>query len=136
MTANSKTETPATCAASWSWFVDISLIRRHGVDPAVAEMLSDMEKKQRIARFPKAQQDKARKDAVRHNVGLDLPPELHNALRRIAEKEHISVSGLVTFYMYRGVVDHEAGNVELSPYKRLSRCTRFEHVLYFSKMEK
>jgi hypothetical protein len=55
--------------------------------------------------------------AVRHKVVLDLPPELHNALRRIAEKEHISFSGLVTFYLYRGVVEHEAWNVELSPYK-------------------
>ncbi len=116
--------------------MDKSLNRRNVVDPAVAEMLSDMERKQRIASLPKAQQEKARKNAARHKVGLDLPPELHEALRRIAEKEHISVSGLVTFYLYRGVVDHGAGNVELSPYKRLSRCARFEYVLDFSKIEK
>jgi hypothetical protein len=85
--------------------MDKRLQRRAVVDPAVADMLSDMERKRRITSLPKAKQEKARKDAARHKAGLDLPPELHEALRRIAEKEHISVSGLVTFYLYRGVVD-------------------------------
>jgi hypothetical protein len=113
-----------------------NLSRRNVVDPAVADMLKDMERKKRIASLPKPQQEKARKDAARHKVGLDLPPELHEALRRIADKEHISISGLVTFYLYRGVIEQEAGNVELSPYKRLSRCARFEYVLDFKKFEK
>lgn len=116
--------------------MDKRLQRRPAVDPAVADMLSDMERKRRIASLPKSRQEKARKDAARHKVGMDLPPELHDALRRIAEKEHISVSGLVTFCLYRGVVDYEAGKVDLSPYKRLSRCARFEYVLDLSKMEK
>jgi len=116
--------------------VDINLNRQNVVDPAVADMLKDMEKKKRIASLPKNQQEKARKDAARHKVALDLPPELHLTLRRIAEKEHISVSGLVTFYLYRGVIAYDAGKIELSPYKRLSRCARFEYVLDLSKMEK
>jgi hypothetical protein len=110
--------------------------RRAVVDPAVADMLSDMERKRRIASLPKAKQEKARKDAARHKAGLDLPLELHEALRRIAEKEHISVSGLVTFYLHRGVVDYEAGRIDLSPYKRPSRSPRFEYILDFTKTEK
>ena len=110
--------------------------RRNVLDPAVADMLSDMERKKRITNLPKSKQGKARKDAARHKVGLDLPPELHEALRRIADREHISISGLVTFYLYRGVVEHDAGHVELSPYKRLSRCARFEYVLDLTKLEK
>jgi hypothetical protein len=116
--------------------VDKSLDRQTVVDPAVADMLSDMEKKRRISSLPKSKQEKARKDASRHKVGLDLPPELHESLRTIAEREHISISGLVTFYLYRGLVDHEAGKVELSPYKRLSRCARFEYVLDLTKLVK
>ena len=110
--------------------------RRSVVDPAVADILSEMERKQRIAGLPKSKQGRARKDAARHKVGLDLPPELHDALRRIAEKEHISVSGLATFYLHRGVADYEAGRIDLSPYKRLSRSPRFEYILDFTKMEK
>jgi hypothetical protein len=106
--------------------MDESLNRQHVVHPAMAEMRSYMEKKQRIARLLKVHKDKAYKNAVRHNVGLDIPRELHNALLRIAEKEHISVSGLIIFYLYRGVVDHGAWNAELSPYKH-------SHVLAYSR---
>ena len=113
-----------------------NLNRRTVVDPAVADMLSDMERKKRISSLPKSKQEKARKDAARHKVGLDLPPVLHESLRQIAEHEHISISGLVTYYLYRGVMDYESGKVELSPYKQISRCARFEYVLDFTKMEK
>jgi len=113
-----------------------NLNRRTVVDPAVADMLSDMERKKRISSLPKSRQEKARKDASRHKVGLDLPPVLHESLRQIAEGEHISVSGLVTYYLYRGVLDYEFGKVDLSPYKQISRCARFEYVLDFTKMEK
>ena len=110
--------------------------RRPVIDPAVADMLSDMERKKRISSLPKSRQGKARKDAKRHKVGLDLPPALHESLRQIAEREHISVSALATFYLYRGVADHEAGEVDLSPFKRISRCARFEYILDLAKMEK
>ena len=113
-----------------------NLNRRNVVDPAVADMLSEMEKKRRIASLPKIKQEKARKDAARHKVGLDVPPVLHEALREIAESEHISISGLVTYYLYRGVMDYRSGKVELSPYKRFSRCARFEYVLDLTKLEK
>jgi len=116
--------------------VSKTLNRRNLVDPAVAEIISDMERKQRIAGLPKTRQAKARRDAKRHKVGLDLPPALHEALREIAEQEHISISGLVTFYLYRGVVEHRAGHVELSPYKRVSRCARFEYVIDLDKVIK
>lgn len=116
--------------------MDKRLQRRTIVDPAVADMLSDMERKKRIASLPKSKQEKARKDSTRHKVGLDLPPVLHEALREIAAREQISISGLVTYYLYRGVKDYETGQVELSPYKRISRCARFEYVLDFTKLEK
>ena len=116
--------------------MDKSLNRRTVVDPAVADMLSDMEKKSRIASLPKPKRAKARKDASRHRVGLDLPPELHESLRDISEREHISISGLVAFYVYHGVADHEAGRIELIQLKRPSRCARFEYVLDLTKLRK
>jgi hypothetical protein len=65
------------------------------VDPAVADMLTDMERKKRIANLPKPKQSKARKDAARHKVGLDLPPALHESLRQIADRERISISSIL-----------------------------------------
>jgi len=116
--------------------MDKKLERRSVVDPAVADMLADMEKKRRIASLPKSKQEKARKDSVRHKAGMDLPIELHERLRAIAEKEHISVSGLAVFFLYRGTLEYEASRVDLSPYKRISRSPRFEYILDSTKMEK
>lgn len=110
--------------------------RRPVIDPAVADMLSEMEQKKRISHLPKSKQGKARKNAKRHKVGLDLPPALHQSLRQIAEGERISVSGLVTFYLYRGVNDYKAGKVEISSFKRISRSPRFEYILDLAEMEK
>jgi hypothetical protein len=112
-----------------------TLNRRNVVDPAVADMLTDLEHKKRITNLPKSKQVKARKEAARHKVGLDLPPKLHESLSKIAERESISVSGLVAFYLYQGVAEYNNGNVELSHYKRLSRCARFEYVLDLTKLE-
>ncbi len=109
--------------------------RRPAVDPAVADMLADMERKKRIAQLPKPLQAKARKDASRHKVGLDLPPSLHERLRAIAEKEQISVSSLVAFYLYQCPADYETTKADLGAYKRISRCARFEYVLDLSKLE-
>ncbi len=111
------------------------LKRRRVVDPAVADILSDLERRKKLASLPKNLQAKARKDAARHKVGLDLPPRLHDALREIAEDEHISVSSLVTFYVWKGVEEHRAGRADLSPYKRISRCARFEYVIDLGKLE-
>lgn len=72
-----------------------TLQRRTVVDPAVADMLTDMERKKRIANLPKSKQSKARKDVARHKVGLDLPPALHESLRQIADREHISISSIL-----------------------------------------
>jgi hypothetical protein len=115
--------------------MDKSHQRRSVVDPAVADMLSEMERKQRIAGLPKSKQGKARKDAARHKVGVDLPPILHESLRLIAEREHVSISGLVAFFVWQGILDYKAGRLDLSPCKRLSRCPRFEYILDFSKLD-
>jgi hypothetical protein len=105
------------------------LKRRNVVDPAVAEILSDMDRKKRFASLPKARREKARKDASRHKVGLDLPPELHEALRQVAEKEQISISGLVAFFAHLGLESYRSGEIDLFPFKRVSRSARFEFVL-------
>jgi hypothetical protein len=110
--------------------------RRPVIDPAVADMLSEMERKKRISHMPRSEQGKARKNAQRYKVGLDLPPALHEALRQAAEKEHISVSALAAFFLYRGMTDYEAGRVDLSPFKQASRCARFDYILNLTKLEK
>lgn len=105
------------------------LIRRSAIDPAVADILEGAKKKKRIAAMPKSQRAKARKEAARHKVGLDLPSELHDLLRFIAAEEQVSISSLVAFLTQRGIKEYQAGNIDLFPHKRISRCARFEYIL-------
>jgi hypothetical protein len=109
--------------------VNSALTRRNAIDPAVADILAGAEKKKRIASMPKAERAKARKDAARHKVGLDLPPELHELLRFVAAEEQVSISSLVAFLTQRGIKEYQAGNIDLFPHKRISRSARFEYVL-------
>jgi hypothetical protein len=114
---------------------DKNLNRRTAIDPAVADILAGAERKKRLASMPQSERAKARKDAARHKVGLDLPPELHETLREIAAKEQISISSLVAFFSQRGIKDYNAGKIDLFPYKRISRCARFEYVLTIDKID-
>ncbi len=111
------------------------LKRQQSVDPAVADLISDMDRKKRLSSLPKSVQKKARRDAARHKVGLDFPPELHGELRQVADKEKISISSLTAFFAKRGLEEYQAGNMNLYPYKRISRCARFEYILSLEKVD-
>ena len=65
--------------------------------------------------MPKSERAKARKEAARHKVGLDLPPDLHETLRQIAGKEKVSISSLVAFLTQRGIEEYKAGKIDLFP---------------------
>jgi hypothetical protein len=111
-----------------------NLNRQQAVDPAVADLLSDMDRKKRLSNLPRAMQKKARKDAARHKVGLDFPPALHEELRQVADKEKISISSLTAFFAKRGLDEYKAGQIDLVPYMRISRSARFEFVLALEKV--
>jgi len=111
-----------------------NLIRQQAVDPAVADLLSDMDRKKRLSSLPRAMQKKARKEAARHKVGLDFPSGLHEELRQVADKEKISVSSLTAFFAKRGLDQYKAGQIDLVPYMRISRSARFEFVLSLEKI--
>lgn len=109
--------------------------RRQAVDPAVADLLSDMDRKKRLSSLPRALQRKARKDSARHKVGLDFPPALHDELRQLADKEKISISSLAAFFVKRGLDEYNAGGIDLRPYLRISRCARFEFILELDEID-
>jgi len=112
-----------------------NLKRQPAVDPVVADLLSEMDRKKRLSKLPRSLQKKARREAARHKVGLDLPPDLHAALKEVAEGEGISVSSLVAFFAKRGLDQYRAGQIDLEPYLRISRCARFEYVLCLEKVK-
>lgn len=109
--------------------------RRNAIDPVVADLLNLAERKKKLASLPRAERNRARKDAARHKVGLDLSPDLHHRLREIAQQEQVSISSLVALFCEMGLQAYHAGQIPLDEYKRLSRCARFEYVLVSEKIK-
>jgi len=109
--------------------------RRKTIDPAVADILSDLEHNQHLARLPRSKRRKAKQDAQRYKITLDFPPALHAEVQRIAQDEGVSVSGLVAFFTHRVVETYNRGEINLHPYKRISRSARFEYILEIGENE-
>ena len=103
--------------------------RKQTIDPAVADILSDLEHNQHLARLPRSKRRKAKQDAQRYKITLDFLPALHAEVQRIAEDEGVSVSGLIAFFTHRVVEAYNRGEINLHPHKRISRSARFENVL-------
>ena len=103
--------------------------RKQTIDPAVADILSELEQTQHLARLPRLRRRKAKQDAQRYKITLDFPPALHAEIQRIADDEGVSVSGLIAFFTHRVVETYNRGEINLHPYKRISRSARFEYIL-------
>ena len=104
-------------------------VRRNTLDPAVADILTGLERKERIANLPRSRQDKARRDARRYKITLDFNEGLHKQLKAIADKEGVSISGLVAYFAQEGVKAYRAGRIDFRTHKRVSRCARFDFVI-------
>lgn len=99
--------------------------RRDAVDPVVADLLGEAERRERIRRKPKDEQKKARRDARRNRVTYDVPPEVEDAISALAEREGLSKSGAATLLLAEGVRKYEAGELDLEGHKSPAR-----HPLY------
>jgi hypothetical protein len=111
--------------------------RRAAIDPAVAEILSDMDDKQAVRALPvRARQRKTRERAkakARNRVMLDLPQVLIARIKTIASdpKNRIPESQIAALLLWQGLHDLDAGLLTLSPYKRPSRSPRYDWNLIF-----
>jgi hypothetical protein len=59
-------------------------------------------------------------------VTYDLPPELRQRVKALAEEQRLPASQLVTLALLRLLADHQAGRLVLSRYKRPSRSPRYD----------
>lgn len=106
------------------------------LDPAVASLLRDAERKQKIRRLPRNEQKKARLDAARERTIYEVPAELKNAIEEIAGEEGLSPSSVVILLLSDGVRRYRAGQVSFHGLKRPSRSPRYEWVLNADAAEK
>jgi len=106
--------------------------RRPTIDPAVADILGNLDKKQADARLPKADRKakaKERKkatDRLPGRVNFDLPPDLKKQIFDFAEKERIPASQIAAFLLADGLRRLKAGELSFNQSKRPSESPRYD----------
>lgn len=109
------------------------------LDPAVAELLAGMEKRQTEAQLPRKERERLLKSRLKiqarreQRVTYDLPPQLREYIRTLAEEQHLPASQLVTLALIRFLQEYKNGNIDLGEYKQPSRSPRYDWNLVFTR---
>jgi len=109
------------------------------LDPAVADLLAGMEKRQAESQLPRKQRERLVKARLKiqarreQRATYDLPPVIREQIRLLAEEQRIPASQLVTLALIRFLRDYVAGQIDLGQYKQPSRSPRYDWNLIFNK---
>ncbi len=115
------------------------LERRQILDPAVADLLQGMEKKQAESQLPRKQREKLARERAKiqsrreQRATYDLPPALRERIRQMAEAERLPASQLVTLALARFLQAFDSGQIDLSIYKQPSASPRYDWNLVFTE---
>lgn len=99
------------------------------IDPAVASILGEAEQKQRVRRLPRSEQERARRQARRPRVMLDISPAVQDGIARIAQVEGLSISAVATLLLADAIRRYDGGKMDFRATKRMSRSPRYEWAL-------
>lgn len=108
------------------------LERRPILDPAVADLLSGLEQKQAETKLPRREREKKVRERAKiqarreQRVTYDLPPHIRQSVKKLAEKEGVPASQLVTLALLRLLQELAQQQVDLSQYKQPSRSPRYD----------
>jgi hypothetical protein len=112
-----------------------ALERRETIDPAVADLLSHMERKAEERTLSVSERKRKVKERTkaqaRNRVMLDLPQEIEACIKAIAVEERCPTSQVAAILIWHGLGDLERGLFELSQFKRPSRSPRYDWNLVF-----
>ncbi|MBI9046940.1 MAG: hypothetical protein JEZ06_20810 [Anaerolineaceae bacterium] len=112
-------------------------VRRNILDPAVADLLSNMEQKQADSQLPRKERIKKSKENAKikarreQRATFDLPPILRQWIMNLAADEKVPASQLVTLALLRFYAELEAKEIDLGIYKDPSRSPRYDWNLIF-----
>jgi hypothetical protein len=102
------------------------------MDPAVAAVLGQGERRQRERRQTPAQRRQAARDAKRTRITLELDPRIVQLLREVAEVEGTSPAGAANLLLREGLRRYVEGGLEFHKHRRPSRSPRYEWVVELS----
>lgn len=109
------------------------------LDPAVADLLSGMEKRQAEAALPRQQREKLVKERIKiqsrreQRATYDLPPVIRESIRGLSEELRIPASQLVALALIRFLRDYAHEQIDLGIYKQPSRSPRYDWNLVLNK---
>lgn len=109
------------------------------LDPAVAELLAGMEKRQAEAQLPRPERERLLKERIKiqarreQRATYDLPPQLRKAIQELAEELRLPQSQLVTLALIRFLQAYKNEEVDLAQYKEPSRSPRYDWNLVLTK---
>ncbi len=112
-------------------FVDFGETARL-VDPAVAGLLSQGERRQAEARLPQKEREQKKKEREKmrqrreEHTTYDIPVELRRRIKDLAERERVPASQIAALALLRFVQDYERRQVDLAEYKVASNSPRFD----------
>ena len=99
--------------------------RRPILDPAVADLMNGMEKKQQSKNLTKKQKAERARMAKRNRVVIDIPPEIEGLIGAIAADRDVSVSGVIEIALREFIKANGDGHVKWADYLTPSRSPRF-----------
>ena len=109
------------------------------LDPAVAELLAGMEKRQAEAQMPRKERERLLKERTKiqsrreQRATYDLPPQIREAILTLAIEERIPASQLVTLALIRFLRSYQSNEIDLGKYKQPSRSPKYDWNLIFTK---
>jgi predicted DNA binding CopG/RHH family protein len=118
-----------------------NLQRRNIIDPAVADLLSGMERRDTESHLPTKERKKVIKERNKiqsrkeNRVTYDLPPNLRQAIKETAEKEGIPASQMVTLALYQFMDQYAKKEIDLGQYKEMSKSPRYDWNLVIPEKE-
>ena len=109
------------------------------LDPAVADLLAGMEKRQVEASLPRRERERLVKERIKiqarkeQRATYDLPPVIRESVRQLSEELRIPASQLVALALIRFLRDYQNESVDLGQYKQPSRSPRYDWNLNLNK---
>ncbi|MCJ7624061.1 MAG: hypothetical protein MUO76_11205 [Anaerolineaceae bacterium] len=113
------------------------LTRSPVLDPAVADLLSNMEQRQADAQLSRGERRKRNREREKiaarraQRTTFDLPPSVRQKIKLLAETERVPASQLAALALIRFLDDLENELVDLAVYKEPSRSPRYDWNLVF-----
>lgn len=107
--------------------------RRQVFDPAVDAILNDGKRRNQWREMTKAQRDKARRDAKRQRVCLELDPRVVEAVALIARAEGCSPAAAFNLLVSKALPQYLTGEIKFEDYHQVSNSPRWGWIIVLGK---